>query len=74
MTSKQCSTFAKIRKKYHLLLVFIRPFVLTSCGDDKEKEEPSLLDQQLVGDWVNFQGSDNELEFHFIFNTELYRN
>ena len=36
-------------KKILLLLAIILPFVLTSCGDDKD--EPKSLEQQLIGQW-----------------------
>ena len=36
-------------KKILLLMAIILPFVLTSCGD--EKDEPQSLEQQLIGDW-----------------------
>ena len=52
-------------KKYLLLLAIILPFVLTSCGDDKD--EPSALAQQLFGEWV---GSNEYYEFHYLFKSD----
>lgn len=36
-------------KKLLLLMAIIVPFVLTSCGDDKD--EPKSLEDQLIGQW-----------------------
>ena len=38
-------------KKYLLLLALILPFVLTSCGDDKDEPKQNL-EQELIGSWV----------------------
>ena len=35
-------------------MAIIMPFVLISCGDDKD--EPSALEQQLIGIWIGGQG------------------
>ena len=37
-------------KKILLLMAIVLPFVLVSCGDDKD--EPQNLEQQLIGSWV----------------------
>lgn len=52
-------------KKFLLLLAIIVPFVLTSCGDDKD--EPQNLEQELIGDWY-FILNDYTAE-HFLFNS-----
>ena len=52
-------------KKIFLLFVIILPFVLTSCGDDKD--EPQTLEQQLIGKWVTTR---NELQFIYQFNSD----
>lgn len=36
-------------KKLLLLMAIVLPFVLTSCGDDKD--EPKSLEDQLIGQW-----------------------
>ncbi|MBR5118757.1 MAG: lipocalin family protein [Muribaculaceae bacterium] len=56
-------------KKILLLMALILPFLLTSCGDDKEKDEPQTLEQQLIGDWKKVDGTNNENEAHYIFNS-----
>ncbi len=38
-------------KKILLLMAIILPFVLTSCGDDKDEPKQSL-EEQLIGSWV----------------------
>ena len=38
-------------KRYLLLFAIILPFVLTSCGDDKDEPKQSL-EEQLIGSWV----------------------
>ena len=38
-------------KKILLLLAIILPFVLTSCGDDKDEPKQNL-EQELIGTWV----------------------
>ena len=38
-------------KKILLLLAIILPFVLTSCGDDKDEPKQNL-EQELIGSWV----------------------
>lgn len=52
-------------KKILLLMAIILPFVLTSCGDDKD--EPSTLEQQLIAEWV---GSNDYYEFHYLFKSD----
>ena len=51
-------------KKYLLLLAIILPFVLTSCGDDKDEPKQSL-ENQLIGRWVCFPESGVELYYTF---------
>lgn len=41
-------------KKILLLMALVLPLTLISCGDDKD--EPSSLEQQLIGSWT---GTDN---------------
>lgn len=53
-------------KKILLLMAIILPFVLTSCGDDKD--EPKSLEKQLIGEWVKID--DNGSELHYIFNSD----
>ena len=43
-------------KKVLLLMAIILPFVLTSCGDDKDEPKQNL-EQELIGGWSNVQGS-----------------
>lgn len=38
-------------KKFFLLMAIILPFVLTSCGDDKDEPKQNL-EQELIGTWV----------------------
>lgn len=38
-------------RKILLLMAIILPFVLTSCGDDKDEPKQSL-EEQLIGSWV----------------------
>lgn len=38
-------------KKILLLMAIILPFVLTSCGDDKDEPKQNL-EQELIGSWV----------------------
>ena len=43
-------------------MAIILPFVLTSCGDDKD--EPQNLEQELIGKWTGVSGNrDITLEF-----------
>lgn len=54
-------------KKYLLLLAILLPFILISCGDDKD--EPKNLEQQLIGGWSYTEGVDASLVIHnLIFN------
>ena len=55
-------------KKILLLLAIILPFVLTSCGDDKD--EPQTLEQQLIGKWVRAISDNGAFEEYFIFNKD----
>ena len=56
-------------KKILLLMAIILPFVLTSCGDDKD--EPKSLEQQLIGSWVLTEVyGPNTLIWHYIFNSD----
>lgn len=38
-------------KKILLLMAILLPFVLTSCGDDKDEPKQNL-EQELIGSWV----------------------
>lgn len=38
-------------KKVLLLMAIVLPFVLTSCGDDKDEPKQNL-EQELIGSWV----------------------
>ena len=38
-------------KKILLLLAIVLPFVITSCGDDKDEPKQNL-EQELIGTWV----------------------
>ena len=44
-------------KKILLLMAIILPFVLTSCGDDKDEPKQNL-EQELIGSWTFAEGSD----------------
>ena len=50
-------------KKLLLLMAIILPFVLTSCGDDKDEPKQNL-EQELIGRWVG-QTIDRELTLEF---------
>lgn len=56
-------------KKILLLLAVVLPFLLTSCGDDKD--ELSALEKELVGEWaiINEPGSDAD-DYHYVFKKE----
>ena len=54
-------------KKKLLLMAIILPFVLTSCGDDKDEPKQSL-EKQLIGEWVKID--ENGSELHYIFNSD----
>ena len=56
-------------KKLLLLMAIILPFVLTSCGDDKD--EPKSLEQQLIGRWESSWKVDGD-NYHniAIFDSE----
>ena len=56
-------------KKYLLLLAIILPFVLTSCGDDKDEPKQSL-EQQLIGSWVGDVYNIIEVTHHILFNAD----
>ena len=56
-------------KKYLLLLAIILPFVITSCGDDKDEPKQSL-EQQLIGKWVRVISDDGADEEYYIFNKD----
>ena len=54
-------------KKILLLMAIILPFVLTSCGDDKD-EPKQTLEQQLIGEWYYLF---NEYTVHnYLFNSD----
>lgn len=50
-------------KKILLLMALVLPFVLTSCGDDKD--EPKSLEDQLIGRWESSWEIDGD-EYHNI--------
>lgn len=50
-------------KKILLFMAFVLPFVLTSCGDDKD--EPKSLEQQLIGQWESSWEIDGD-KYHNI--------
>ena len=50
-------------KKILLLMAIILPFVLTSCGDDKDEPKQNL-EKELIGRWVG-QTIDRELTLEF---------
>ena len=54
-------------KKILLLMAIILPFVLTSCGDDKD--EPQNLEQELIGTWVLAYDDLNTYQF-MVFNAD----
>jgi hypothetical protein len=53
-------------KKVLLLMAIILPFVLTSCGDDKDEPKQNL-EQELIGGWSNVQGSSI---INIVFNSD----
>lgn len=58
-------------KKILLLMALVLPFVLASCGDDKD--EPLGLEQQLIGSWTGreIMGSQIDPVVHsFTFNAD----
>ena len=50
-------------KKILLLMAIILPFVLTSCGDDKDEPKQNL-EQELIGRWVG-NTADREITLEF---------
>ena len=50
-------------KKILLLMAIVLPFVLTSCGDDKDEPKQSL-EEQLIGRWVGSSGN-RDITFDF---------
>ena len=58
-------------KKILLLMAIVLPFVLISCGDDKD--EPSALEQQLIGGWNGQSETSSILHpqvIQYIFNAD----
>lgn len=58
-------------KKIVLFMLIVLPFVLTSCGDDKD--EPSTLEQQLIGSWTGRESMDSQINpivHTFTFNAD----
>lgn len=58
-----------VMKKILLLISIVLPFVLTSCGDDKE--EPINLEQEIIGEWRTISKEnyidDRDYYFSYIF-------
>ena len=56
-------------KKIFLLMALVLPFLLASCGDDKDVLSP--MEQDLVGEWaiINAPGSQAD-DYHYVFNKE----
>ena len=52
-------------KKILLLMAIILPFVITSCGDDKD--EPQNLEQEIIGTW---SAPDGDRTLFFTFNAD----
>ncbi|MBP5689020.1 MAG: hypothetical protein J6X22_10335 [Muribaculaceae bacterium] len=50
-------------------MAIVLPFLLTSCGDDKDEPKKSL-EEQLIGEWVWYAGDNNEYETHYIFDSD----
>ena len=59
----------KIMKKIFLLMAIVLPFVLISCGDDKD--EPKSLEELLMGRWESSWEIDGD-KYHniAIFDSE----
>lgn len=55
-------------KKILLLLAIVLPFVLTSCGDDKDEPKQNL-EQELIGTWVIAYEDLNMYQF-MVFNAD----
>ena len=55
-------------KKILLLMAIILPFVLTSCGDDKDEPKQNL-EQELIGTWVLAYDDLNMYQF-MVFNAD----
>ena len=54
-------------KKILLLMAIILPFVLTSCGDDKD-EPKQTIEQQLIGEW--YYMSNEYVVRNYLFNSD----
>ena len=55
-------------KKILLFMAIILPFVLTSCGDDKDEPKQNL-EQELIGTWVLAYDDLNMYQF-MVFNAD----
>lgn len=55
-------------KKILLLMAIVLPFVLTSCGDDKDEPKQNL-EQELIGTWVIAYEDINMYQF-MVFNAD----
>lgn len=55
-------------KKILLILAILLPLVFTSCGDDNDAL--SSREQELVGEWAIVKTSENQEDYHYVFNKE----
>ena len=55
-------------KKLLLLMTLMMPLLFSSCGDDKG--DPDFFSKQLIGEWVEVNGPEDEL-FHIKFDSTL---
>jgi len=53
-------------KKLLLLMTLMMPLLFSSCGDDKG--DPDFFSKQLIGEWVEVNGPEDEL-FHIKFDS-----
>ena len=60
--------------KILLLVAIVLPFVLTSCGDDKEKEEPINLEQEIIGEWRTIDKENYLDDRDYYFSYKFYAN
>ncbi len=52
-----------------LLMAFVLPFLLASCGDDKDVLSP--MEQDLVGEWALIIAPGSQVDdYHYVFNKE----
>lgn len=55
-------------KKILLLMTLVLPFLLNSCGDDKDIL--STQEQELLGEWALIKTADNPNDIHYVFKKE----